>query len=712
MRSFDSSKPNRTAPERMIAASLLALALLCLARTTSALNCGTSISDDGCKDTRKCAKEAMTQASAYAAALQKAVIGSVDTNLAGKNKAADGTKVCVPSLTSRPPVCLANNGVCADGARKGLTCDGPVVAAAGDAECPGYCSLLPTKTCTGPAGCNPVTEGTCKSFGKGCNRSKGCNASAANDTSRCLINNDKGLAGDLTKAQRKVRTKIGAACQEFYLPDLGLPSRACKGKCTATGEQCATISDCGLCEIVGSSSSQHCAVTADCTGGGTCVIAGACVSSVDDLADCVLAGQAPDTVNARSVDTFTQALTKTAVPVKPQGAKTNKAPRKRTLISLPNLTQFLPALNDGSGPGGDAAPAYLARCTNAGASDGQPCVEDSECVRGGVKTPPAACVPDCCTCGSAGTCAPNPINGVAAGAQALCTAAGQTVCETRGSTIEPGNPIGAPTPWDPGVIKSCVVPRFARVPKITAGLDESDKGHCAGGASNGLACDSDAGCASPGHCKGGLVSFGSVNLDTGAMTSLTQAEQEVFVLTGSTPNGSACPVCAAQFCESGANALGHCSALDGRTDVACLPADDIVTWVKIGVSWIEPIALSTAATSLTADGSGKFCGYCAGDYRIGCRTDGGDSCVAKGTTGPCIATDTVPGLFGNFGYDDNPTLSGKQASVSGLANPYAPTAGGVFCVGRFTAPASAPQTSPILVRVLQPYIQNWTFSTK
>lgn len=701
------SKQNPATLRRTIMAALLTLSLG--ASRVPALTCGTNISDDGCAYVRKCAKEAMTQASAYAAALQKAVIASVDANLAGKNKAADGNKVCVPSLSSPPPACLANNGVCADGARKGLTCDGPVAAALGDQECPGYCSLLPTKTCTGPAGCNLVTEGTCKNFNKGCNRAKGCNALAPNDTSLCLISNDKGLAGDITKAQRKVRTKIGAACQDPYLPDLGLPSRACKGRCTAltaTGEQCATISDCGRCDTTG----QHCAVTADCTAGGTCVTTGACVSSVDDLADCVLAGQAPDTVNARSVDTFTQALTKTAVPINPQGAKTNKTPRKRTLISLPNLTQFLPALNDGSGPGGDAASAYLARCTNAGASDGQPCVEDSECVRGGVKAPPAACVPDCCTCGGAGTCAPNPTSGVAAGAQALCTAAGQTVCETRGSSVEPGNLIGAPTPRLSGVIATCIVPRFARVPKVTADLDESDKGHCAGGTSNGLACDNDAGCASPGRCKGGLVSFGFVNLDTGAMTSLTQTEQEILVLLGS---HSICPVCEAQLCDSGANAFGHCSALDGRTDAACLPVDDNVSWSKLGVPLMEPNVLSTAGTSLTADGASKFCGYCAGDYRIGCRTDGGDSCAAKGTTGPCIATDTLPGLLGNFGYDDNSALSGMQASVSGLANPYAPTAGGVFCVGRFTAPSpSSVVTSPTLVRVLQPYIQNWTFSTK
>ena len=669
--------------KRIMWSTALAATLALLGvRGAAALTCGPVISDDGCKDTRKCEATILGETTKYAAVLQKKVLASQDGNLAGKNVKADNGKACVGgSRTTKS--CVSNGGACKDGARKGKGCD-PTFA---NGDCPGYCNLDHTITCQANIDCGG--NAPCKGFAKGCDAGKGC------DVGTCeILNKGPTLAGNIADAGKSLRKNLNAKCDALKLADLGFPNAQCKGKCSTDGSRCAKA--------------------ADCTG-----VSPTCDIDIDTLVDCVEQGMAGDVNNARAADGLTTAVTRLAASVQPAGAKTNKTPRKRSTVALPNLIQIaVKSTQDGAGSAGGSSPTGLARCVGAGPMTGEACLEDKDCQGGPPAVyPSATCVEDCCTCTGLGVCAVP--NGVGSLAQGLCTAspAGQVVCEGRGNQVQVGNLQSQPTENASNGIGTCLVTHLARVraADITAaGFDNTDKGHCS--VTTATVCDADADCPALEICRGGVNSIGALNLTTGTGSTIAPISTEVFLKIGGL---DICPKCNGNLCTSGPGT--SCSTPDGTTTGECPPEDDATNWSSLGLI-PNPFNLGsgkvslTAATSVPANGgwpAGKaFCGKCSLNTKVGCSTDGSIACPTG--TGSCTTSGAFAGYRGDVNYDDDLSTSGQQASAVGIPNLYAGTAAGIFCSGSADTGGLVDSSVglPGPVRVLQPYIVNYTFSGK
>ncbi|MBI1817921.1 MAG: hypothetical protein HYR72_23330 [Deltaproteobacteria bacterium] len=643
---------------------------------------------------KDCEAKILDRADKYSIALRAQIEASVKGNIVGKSVKADGGKICFGGSTPGVKGCQGNNGGCADGARKLLSCDS-------NADCPGVCKNAPTLTCTSyndaaelvACGANKV----CAGFGKGCLTTKGCSGGL------CEVNQNDGIAKAIAKASKDLRNNIVAKCTGVNFHNLGLPNAECKAKCS-DGVPCVVDADCSL---------------------------GTCDTAIDDITDCIQHGQTGDLRTAVSGDALTRTLTRVAPNIKPRGAgPLNKNPRKRSTVALPNLIQIgTVTTSDGAGSAGSSSPTSLARCAGAGAKNGIPCIEDADCAgpTGGIKvitaSPPnntAQCVSDCCDCSAvAGSCTtPGTVSAVG---QGFCTGvAGETVCETRGNIVPPGNLLGSPTENQAGIIQTCLVTKLGRIAQATAGIVETDKGHC--NVTVATSCDVDTDCPGGEICRGGLSSFGAINLNTGVSSTKAPIATDVY-LTGSSA-ASICPECSSLFCNDVPGGPVGCTASDGNNDEACLPYDDGGPhWQNIATI-PNPFDLKSGTTSITAVG-GKFCGACTatvgGKHIYGCSMEAPDECTAAGL-GTCVDHfpsvgtpdfTTVAGFRNDPLYDDNLTLAGQQATSTGIPNLYAGVAAGLFCTGSSGNPLVDPAAGlPGPVRVVAPYIVNWTFSTK
>ncbi len=646
-------------------------------------------------DTAKCQAEILAKGDAYNVVLHKQIMGSVNANILGKNKDADGGKACVGGATPGK-ACIGNVGACKDGARKAYACDA-------NSDCPGVCSNTPTLPCTSFNDANELAQcganKVCKAFVSLCDTTKGCPGG------RCEVKQIKGIAGELSKASTKLDIALNAKCDTAKLNTLGFPNPQCKGECDSTHDLCPSDVLCGGAP-------------------------GSCVIDPEKVADCIRQGSTGDLKTAVIGDALTRPLTRVLSTVQPSGAKTNKTPRGRSTISLPGVIQIGAfATADGAGSAGSSSPVGLARCTDAGVNDGKQCYEDANCVgpTGGIKvitaTPPnntAKCQEDCCVCSGVGACTGDPQDAnINAATKALCLAAGQTVCESRGNLVPPGNYLTNPTETKSNSVATCIATHVSRVEKAIAGLDATDKGHCSlPNTLNLLAnaeCDNDLpDCSGSGVCRGGLSSFGSLNLTTGEGSTHAPIISDVWLAAGAP---SICPKCVGLSCVGGASDTLPCGEPDGSTSTVCLPTDSGL-WLKIsGTGIANPFNLSSGTSSFTGTGSpaltgGVFCGYCSGATTIGCSAVGGSQ-PCPGATGPCISAGGNAGFRGDVAYDDNLTVAGQQASAQGLANNYGGTAAGIFCTGKTGSSLVDPAiglAGP--VRVVQPYIVNWKFSGK
>jgi hypothetical protein len=642
--------------------------------------------------TAKCQAAIMAKADAYNVVLHKQIMASVNANILGKNKDADGGKACVggPSAGHK---CIGNIGACNDGARKAFACNDNL-------DCPGYCALSVTTTCTANADC--IATAPCKGFGKLCNiaDTKGCPGG------RCEIKQTKGIAGELAKASTKLDLALAApVCDEPMLNALGFPNPQCKGECASTHDLCPSDVLCGGAP-------------------------GSCVIDPEKVADCIRQGSTGDLKTAVVGDALTRPLTRVLSTKQPSGAHTNKTPRGRSTISLPGVIQIGAfATADGAGSAGSSSPVGLARCTGAGVNDGKQCYEDADCIAGGIKvitaTPPnntAKCQEDCCTCSGAGACTGDLQDAnINAPTKALCLAAGQVVCESRGNLVPPGNYLTNPTETKSNSVATCIATHLSRVEQTTAGLDATDKGHCSLPNANPLSndpCDNDLpDCnAGRGVCRGGLSSFGSLNLTTGEGSTHAPIISDVWLAAGAP---SVCPKCIGAVCVGGVNDGGVCGEPNNSTSTVCLPTDAGLWLIISGTGISNPFNLTSGTTSLTATGAGVFCGHCSGATTVGCSAVGGSQ-PCPGATGPCISTpvgsatvgESRAGFRGDPLYDDQLGAT-QQATAQGLPNNYGGTAAGLFCTGQTNSSLVDPAiglAGP--VRVVQPYIVNWKFSTK
>jgi hypothetical protein len=256
-----------TCRKTTIAVVVFAAATFGMAQTASGFACSnTSDTTTECKQLRACAKELMSQASKYAINLQKQLLASIDSNLAGKSRAADGGKQCVAEVPSGSlqlkkifvgQKCFANKGACKDGARKNLPCDEDF------ADCPGYCKNDPTKLCwVDHPDCNPSPtfdrNFACVKPGLGaCKMDLGfaTTTSCTVDAECASVPNSKGVCSNAGVGCQYKKT-IG--CNEGKCED-GLAGATCSGGvCNApaatAGNVCLTNSDCA----------PTCTVTKDC----------------------------------------------------------------------------------------------------------------------------------------------------------------------------------------------------------------------------------------------------------------------------------------------------------------------------------------------------------------------------------------------------------------------------------------------------------------
>jgi hypothetical protein len=210
-------------------------------------------------------------------------------------------------------------------------------------------------------------------------------------------------------------------------------------------------------------------------------------------------------------------------------------------------------------------------------------------------------------------------------------------------------------------------------------------------------------------------------LTTGDGSGHAPISTEVFLVSG-TP-GATCPRCdpytdpANPTCAEGENTGGSCNSKDGGTDTACPPDTTSGSWSSLG-SIPNPFDLTsgkaqkTASTSVGANGGwpagSAYCGRCTGTATtIGCQVN--TDCPGVET---CTYTDAYAGFRGSINYDDDVETTGKQATAQGVAGLFTATQAGLFCTGKTGGLPDSSVGLPGPVRVVQPVIVNWTFSTK
>ncbi len=617
----------------------------------------------------QCQDAILDWADKYVVALHKQIKASVHQNLLGMNSAPDGGRsICVGGTRATKP-CVGNGGVCGSGVHSGKPCDLP-------GDCPGFCVGTPNTLCVADATCGGA-KGSCKKLGT-CNAIVGCPGGG-----RCEVLQTKiaTIAGNLAKAEKDLRKSITGKCIDpTAFTSLGFPNDQCKGECAVSFSECVTDADCSV---------------------------NVCTFNINRLMDCIQHDQLGDFAHAHLGNAMSSPLTKVLSTAQPRGAKSNKNPRRRSTVSLPGLFQIgAKSTSSGAGSVGGSSPVGLARCQNSGANNGLPCIEDTDCKSDQTGTTPV-CVSDCCDCTGVGVC--TVANGVSSLAQGLCTASGQTVCDARGNIVPPGNYLSMPTEAKSNGIETCTVTPLGRVsfatPGLEAGTAATDKGHCFGPdnvnqLTNAL-CNTGADCAANGPCKGGLTSFGQINLTTAAENTVAPIFSDAWLSAGTS---NACPHCISGICDSGPSVGIACAEEDGHTSNACLPGAP--AWIRLpGIANVFYLTSGTAKFQ----GSGEiFCGSCAADASIGCSSDGTQACPSG--TGPCIPG-TFSGFQGDTAYDDLPA-AGAQLSNIGIPNNYGGTGGGVFCTGKSNGIIDGSIGLPGPVRVRQPYLVNWTFSTK
>jgi hypothetical protein len=519
----------------IIAAAALAAATFAGARGASAFVCAnTSDTTTECKQLRACAKELMVQASSYGTKMQALLIGSIDTNLQGKNKDADGGKRCVTNidLTTKDFIgkaCFASKGACKDGARKNLACDEDFD------DCPGFCKNNPQQICwVDHPDCNPSTTfdrnvvcvkpglgvckmltgfattdscsadaecaavpnstGVCVNAGVGClfKAGIGCNpGECMTGGAPCTISKDCGASGPcIPSATTDLLCEInqGKGVAGAFAAQAAAVRKKLKAKCPDPADIPAPafsvdLAELGLptdlCKGTCSGSFNQCSPSKPCTGVG----AGDCIFSRDDAASCITQAAAGDLLNAVVAEVISRPIGKMAFNVQPMGVKEVDAvapriPRKVSNLSLPSVIQIgARSDSDGAGSAGGSAPLGMARCRDSGALDGSPCTKDADCVRGGVKKYKAGGVTDIETA----LCVPD-----------CCECTGAGTC-TNLDTGTPSNVTGGRTPNAPAIAAAqCLA-------SDVAGSCVGNK--CVGSRRAGLPCDTAADCPASIICE-------------------------------------------------------------------------------------------------------------------------------------------------------------------------------------------------------------------